>query len=129
MGVTSKSLQEAEVATISHLDTLYVSPQRQGQKGILFYKSFPNDFIELRLLRCEERGNNYNIYIPPYFSKQLKQLCRKVGCHFEQDYERRLHFLRLWNPRRARPHNLGMKINTTGLGYYKYSTKHKFIQK
>ena len=108
------------MATISHLDTFYIPPQRPGQKGILFYKYFPNYFIEPRLLRFEERGNNSNIYIPLYFSKQLKQLCRKVGCHFEQDFERQQHFLKLWNPRQARPHNQGMKTNTTDLGYYKY---------
>ena len=125
----SKPLQEAEVATISHLDTFYVPPQRSGKKGILFYKSFPNEFIDSRLLRFEERGNISNVYVPPYFSKQLKQLCRKVGCPFEQDYKRQQHFLRLWNPRQARPHNQDMKTNTIGLGYYNYSTKHKFMKR
>ena len=101
----SRPLQDAEVATISHLDTFYVSPRRLGQKGILFYKSFPNEFIEPRLLRFEMQRDNANVFIPPYFSKQLKQLCRKVGCHFEQDYERQQYFLRMWNPRQARPQN------------------------
>ena len=117
------------MATISHLDTFYVPPQRPGQKGILFYKYFLNEFIESRLLRFEERGSISNVYVPPYFSKQLKQLCRKVGCQFEQDYERQQLFLRLWSPRQARPHNQDLKANTTGLGYYKYSTKHKFMKK
>jgi hypothetical protein len=125
----SKPLHEAEVATISHLDTFYVPPQRPGQKGILFYKSLPNEFIESRLSYYEERGNTSNVYIPPYFSKQLKRLCRKVGCQFEQDYERQRYFLKLWNPRQSRSHNQDTKDNTTGLGYYKYSNKYKFMKK
>ena len=52
-----------------------------------------------------------------------------MGCQFEQDYERQRYFLKLWNPRQSRSCDQDIKSNTTGLGYYKYPTKHKFMKK
>ena len=95
-----KALDELSVNPVEQLITFYVSSRHQEERGILFYKSSPNEpnYEDLLMIKMIGDEEPWPLRIPDYYPPQLRKLVKQVGIGGKHSKGRHFPFERLWHP-------------------------------
>ena len=112
-----KALDELSVNLVEQLITFYVPSRDQEERGILFYKSNPNEPNNEDLLMTKMTGDEepWPLKIPDYYPPQLRKLVHEVGIGAKHTKGKHFLFERLWHPFKSAMQ--GQSLSKRGLGF------------